>query len=181
MNSKTLISIVLLFAGIWAGCDQNKNLIVDQREKEVSGLVRYYVNHELKRDSIFLFDKSTNLLTEICINNILAENKDIDLKKEDILNMSQKDTLTWSNKLVPIARIISNNDLPKINSLPDKKRDKEGQLFYLANPIFSKDFSYAILQSSFVCGPRCGERSILLFKKEKDSWTLLKTYCKIEY
>ncbi|WP_068400165.1 hypothetical protein [Pedobacter cryoconitis] len=181
MKSKTLMSIVFLFAGIWGGCDQHKNLIADQREKEVSGLIRYYVNHELKRDSIFLFDKSTNLLTEICIDNILAENKDINLKKEDILNMSQKDTLTWSNKLVPIARIISNNALPIINSLPDKIRDKEGQLFYLANPIFSKDFSYAILQSSFVCGSRCGERSILLFKKEKDSWTLLKTYCKIEY
>lgn len=178
MNYKIFVFITLLISGILSGCSENKNSKTDKK-KEISGLLKYYINHELKRDSIFLFDKSPNALSELCINDILSENKDINLKIDEILNKSQKDTITWSKELVPTAKIIGANEIIKLRyTMEDEKREKEGKLFYLSNPVFSTDFNYAILGSIFVCGSRCGEKSTLLFKKHKGSWVLVKTYCK---
>ena len=170
----------LLISGILSGCSGNKNSKTDQKEeKEISALLKYYINHELKRDSIFLFVKSPNALSELCINDILSENKGINLEIDEILNKSQKDTITWSKDLVPMAKIIGANEIIKLRyTIEDEKREKEGKLFYLSNPVFSTDFNYAILVSIFVCGSRCGEKSTLLFKKHKGSWALVKTYCK---
>lgn len=180
MNYKIFLFGVLLISGILSRCSGNKNSKTDNKEeKEISSLLKYYINHELKRDSIFLYEKSPNALNKLCINDILFENKGINLRVDEILNKSQKDTITWAKDLIPIAKIIGANDIIKLRyDMDDEKREKEGKLFYLSNPVFSADFNYAILSSIFVCGSRCGEKSTLLFKKHKGSWGLVKTYCK---
>jgi len=180
MNYKIFVFVTLLIPGLFSECNSNKNSKTDNKEKEeISGLLKYYINHELKRDSIFLIDKSPNVLNELCINDILSENKGINLKIDQILNKSQKDTITWTKDLVPMAKIIGANDVLKLRyQMEDEKREKEGKFFYFSNPVFSTDFNYAILGSIFVCGSRCGEKSTLLFKKHKGSWVLAKTYCK---
>ena len=177
MNLKKILAFALLSSEVmlW-GCFNGKNSATDKQEKkEVSTLLNYYINKELKRDSIFLFNKSSALLTELCVNNIVSENKDMDLTTNEILDKSQKDTVIWSNQIITRAKIVSDKDITKFNN--SVEREKKGQFFYLSNPIFSKDFKYAILHSVFVCGSRCGGSSTLLFKKENDNWRLLKTYC----
>ncbi|MBB6502813.1 hypothetical protein [Pedobacter cryoconitis] len=178
MNLKKIIVPVLILSGtMLLGCYGGNNPITEKQEKkEVSNLLSYYINKELKRDSIYLFNKSPVLLTELCVNNIVSENKDLGLTTDEILSKSQKDTIVWSNEIIPSAYIVSDKDITKFNN--SAERVKKGQFFYLSNPIFSKDYKYAILHSEFVCGSRCGEGSTQLFKKENDNWRLLKTYCK---
>ncbi|QNK64816.1 hypothetical protein H7F33_10190 [Pedobacter sp. PAMC26386] len=181
-NIKLVSCLLLIFIYITActsGVKEKDDTI--QKEKEIAetvDLLSYYVQHEQKKDSIFLMEIPAKYTTTIDLQIAIDVIGGKKLKAIDLYRQAEKNNLPWSKSSAPVARIMTEKSTRKLVSpviLADYTTVLGDGLYHIAHPIFTKDFKFAILYVEYVCGSRCGDAKTLLFKKDNNIWKLIKT------
>ncbi|WP_139298292.1 hypothetical protein [Pedobacter hartonius] len=180
------LSLFFIISGaIFSGsCNQRSENVTSnetRKAKETYNLLESYIKADLKKDSILVLQAPPKFITEMCASKIVKFKKS-DLSVEELVAQSQSDTTMWSGHEFPGAHLLEYDQ--KTNSAKSadliNRGDKNGY-YVFSRPVFSKDFNFAILQSAFVCGPRCGQGETILFEKKERTWHRLKSFCRSVY
>lgn len=118
---------------------------------------------------------------------------------EDSLQLIRMDSIFSEEDVVFLYKQVAKGDSFKLNSdiigervlvsldtiLADAKGKTKFQAFkdryggegfcYITMPVFSKDYSYAIVRKGFACGNICGEDETLIYKLIDGHWQLVYT------
>jgi len=181
---KLSVSLIISGASFISSCNRvSENVTSNEPEKseETYALLESYIQTDLKKDSIFVLQAPAKFMTEICASDIVKANN-LDLSVEELIAHSQRDTTIWTGHEFPRAHILEydkKTNSAKISGLING--GDENGYYVFSHPIFSRDFNFAILQSSFVCGPRCGQSETILFEKKDRIWHRSASFCSSIY
>jgi hypothetical protein len=143
------------------------------------------VGQQELNDSLFILEDSPSSLDYFdCLKSVLHDTTIFSKTEISIIKKQSKHPLikSWTNSLIPNIKIVSADTIRNIF-----KDDSKGwKYFYnhigrsvsgFSAPIFLKHFSYCLFYSDNSCGGLCGEGHLTLYKKEKDKWIAIKSYC----
>ena len=182
--NKLRIFLILAGAIFISSCNQvNENAGSDEPKtaKETYALLDSYLKADLKKDSIFLLQAPPKFITEMCASEIVRARK-LNLSIEEFIAHSQNDTAMWTGREFPGARILEYDS--KTHSAKSAELTNGGdknEYYVFSRPIFYNDFNFAIMQSAFVCGPRCGQSETILFEKKDGIWHRSASFCRSIY
>jgi len=180
------ISVTLLILVHITACTQNHDQL-DHKKKETAetvNLLNYYVKQELKKDSIILFETTAKYTSILDLEKAVKDIGDKKLNAIDLYREAERNKMQWSKELAPMATILTEKNSRKLRSpvvLSDYTTVLGDGFYRISPPLYSKDFRFAMLYSEYVCGSRCGEGKMLLFRKDNNIWKLIKTYNSVEF
>lgn len=145
---------------------------------------------QLKRqeldDSLFILEDEPSTLDYYdCLQSIFSDTVTFSKTEINIIKKESKKPIlkTWTNSLIPNIKIVSADTIRAVF----KDNSKGWEYFYkhigrsisgFSPPIFLRHFSYCVFYSENNCGRLCGEGYLTLYKKEKDKWIAIKSYCR---
>jgi len=151
---------------------------------EVVQFIKQVKQQQLKDSSFILEDEPSSLDYFDCLQDVIHDT--ITYSENEIRLIKQQSKhphiKVWTNSLIPNIKIASADTIRNIF-----KDDTKGwQYFYthigrgvsgFSSPIFLRHFNYCLFYSDNSCGGLCGEGHLTLYKKEKDKWVEIKSYC----
>lgn len=172
----SLLCLILLFS-----CKDNTGQDLALRKKEIAetrNLLKHYFIHELKLKTAFLAEVPAQLKNKYCIEEIITKHKSLNLTAQYVIDKSQKDSTLWTQAISNDFKILSKVQVKKLESIDESNHLIEmGGIYMISRPIFSKDFKFAIVESIYFCGSRCGTAASFLFESRKGTWSLVEKYC----
>lgn len=179
-----LLLCIVLFSAFNFCCNSvlKETELKNRVSLETKSLLKYYFLEHLKDDSVFLYQKPKGIYPGSCFKEIVSFTKDFMLSEQDLMNEGLKDTVNWSADVIPFGKILKEQDADKFTGRRKGYYPaiyKKGY-YILSHPIFSKNFRYAIFDSGYLCGSRCGEGSVFIFEHHKTGWRIIKTFCGVD-
>lgn len=184
VSLKVTLAICMMILSA-SGCKEikkvkrNELLYKDQTNK----LVNDYILSELKTDSIVVFEKPVDLTYDGCFKDWIRKIKEIEFLADDKPIEGVIDLTPWSKNNMRFSKTLNQKIVADLgNNLNNwTKFNKAGYNGYylFSKPVFSKDYTVAVMRIIFVCSTRCGHGATLLFKKINNKWSVKGSYCEI--
>lgn len=178
----TLVSIFLFSCNKITNKEEEKTNIYLQKSIE---FIKQINNNKFENKKFILVDKPFDFKDYDCIESVLKDT--ITFSKKELLyiekvSKSKSIIPKWTSDNFKNFKIISNDSINLIFSDYSK-----GWEYYYKNvgdnfnefsvPIFIRNDTYCLFYSSNSSGGLSGHGSLILYKKEKDIWKEVKSYC----
>lgn len=164
------------------GCSGDPNPSKEQN-KLTKSLVNTYIKSINCNEFIQISQSSYGPVNRDCLTEILNKYK-FEIPVEETFQAQETDTIAWSQEFIDAdsVRILNSQEVNSITKdiVTGNEDEKPDKTFHIiSKPIFSKDLNYAILKKHFFCGGRCGQGSVLVYKKKGNGWVLQEDVCAI--
>lgn len=180
--TRPLIIFIAILSSLASIGQKQDSLLVSSRE--IKDFLSEIKSTNLK-NTIRLSDKPYSKFGEKFVQRIIAN--DTIFKKSDFsfiqLQINQTRNFLWGSSLIDSAILIKAESIDSIfqNFKPSDTawrifRKTFGKDFYrISIPLFTHDMNTCIIYIGHHCGGLCGEGSIMIFRRQKNKWTLYKT------
>ncbi|WP_316743858.1 hypothetical protein [Pedobacter antarcticus] len=164
------------------GCGGNPNSS-EERNELTKSLVNTYLKSIDSKRIIQISESSYGPINRDCLTEILNKYK-FEIPTEETFQAQETDSIVWSKDLIDVesVKILNSQEFNSITKevATSNEEEKLDKTFYvISKPIFSKNHDYAILKKYFYCGGRCGQGSVLIYKKRGNDWILREDVCAI--
>lgn len=155
-----------------------------QYANQVAQFIRQVKQQELNDSSFILENEPSSFDNFDCLKEAINDTTLFSKHEISTIEQQSKHPLIkfWTNSLIPNIKIVNTDTVRNIF----KDNTKGWEYFYkhigpsvngFSAPIFLKHFNYCLFYSDYNCGELCGEGHLAVYKKEKDKWIALKSYC----
>lgn len=151
--------------------------------KKCIAFIKEIKNEQLADTNFILVNNPFSFEYNNCISTLLMDSSTFSNDELTFIKDKQYPTLTkWTKELFTTIKIISQDTLNSIfkdNSKGWNLFHKNiGQSFYsFSIPIFLRNDTYCLFYTDNHCGGECGDGRLILYKKERNKWTEVKSYC----
>lgn len=151
--------------------------------KKCIAFIKEIKNEQLADTNFILVNKPFSFEYNNCISTLLMDSSTFSNDELTFIKDKKYPKLTkWTNELFTTIKIISQDTLNSIF----KDNSKGWNLFHknigqsfnsFSIPIFLRNDTYCLFYSDNHCGGECGDGRLILYKKERNKWTEVKSYC----
>lgn len=145
--------------------------------------IRQVEGQSLTSKNFILDDKPFAFEYYDCLNELLTDSTTFTKDELNYIKNNKFISITkWTKNIFPNIQIISSDTINAIF-----KDNKKWWAYFYKNygnsfssfsfPIFLRDNMYCLFYSDHHCGGLCGGGRLKLYKKEKDGWIEIKSYC----
>ncbi|KEQ31249.1 hypothetical protein N180_03105 [Pedobacter antarcticus 4BY] len=162
------------------GCKSDSNY--EAKNMLTKSLVSTYIKSIDSQGMIQISQSSYGPVNRDCLTEILNKYK-FEIPFEETFQAQETDTIAWSKEFFSndSVKILSSRERSSISRdiAPFDGETLDKTFYVISKPIFSKDQNFAILKKYFFCGGRCGQGSVLVYKKKGNGWVLQEDICPI--
>ncbi len=151
--------------------------------KKCIAFIKEIKNEQLADTNFILVNNPFSFEYNNCISTLLMDSSIFSNDELTFIKDKKYPALTkWTKELFTTIKIISEDTLNSI--FKDKSKwwnffhKNFGQSFNTFSiPIFLRNDTYCLFYSDNHCGGECGDGRLILYKKERNKWTEVKSYC----
>lgn len=144
--------------------------------------IKQIKHQELSNPDFILLDEPSD--DSMCINQVLTDSM-FSYSQADIKIIKERrhfSSLKWSRMLYSNLKFVSDDSLYAIFFDTSKGwkyyRERIGSnTNWFSIPIFLENDHYCLFYSGYSCGPTCGEAKLALYRKDKNGWVEILSYC----
>lgn len=144
---------------------------------------RNFIKAVAPKENYLLNDKPDSGEGFNCFDNLQADGFFTKAELASIVQQSKEPLIKkWTTKLVPNAKFVSADTISQIFN-----DNKKGWNYFYKNfgksfssysaPIFLRNNTYCIFYTSHHCGWLCAQGQLSLYKREGNTWEIVKSYC----
>jgi hypothetical protein len=151
--------------------------------KKCIAFINEIKNEQLADTNFILVSNPFSFEYNNCISTLLMDSSTFSNDELTFIKEKQYPKLTkWTKELFTTIKIISQDTLNSIF----KDNSKGWNLFHknigqsfnsFSIPIFLRNDTYCLFYTDNHCGGECGDGRLILYKKERNKWTEVKSYC----
>lgn len=151
--------------------------------KKCIAFIKEIKNEQLADTNFILVNNPFSFEYNYCISTLLMDSSTFSNDELTFIKDKKYPTLTkWTKELFTTINIVSEDTLNSIF----KDNSKGWNLFHknigqsfntFSIPIFLRNDTYCLFYTDNHCGGECGDGRLILYKKERNKWTEVKSYC----
>ena len=164
----------------------NKQINSVDNYLEAASVVKTVLGRDYSDPNFRLLDSISPIkgyfLDSFCLTMLLQDTSFPDQNIKAHLELQQQHPKVWTevhgfrfkrfkNETLDSIKADTTGDVSKIEKML-------GFGFWsISYPLFLNDGEYCLIGLDFTCGPLCGNSRVVLCKRQRDKWTVVKTYC----
>jgi hypothetical protein len=174
-------------------CGQRNKRLEDDSQNNQNDSIGYFVQalqfiRQVRLADLantqFILEDATDGVSEKCLKEALSDISSLSRQEGLWINRQANHPYIhrWTNQLFPKIKIVNSDTIRKI--FENKSQGWEyfyqhvgHRADYFSAPVFFNNYTSCLFYSGYSCGFLCAYGSLILYKKEGNHWTEVKSYC----